>query len=117
MSTPAMWKSIYVKLIGVGEPITIRRYTGSGPNRAFFDATVRGRVMNYRADEIVGQIQQGDRHVVLLAEDLIAEEFPLPITPSDKCIVRGKELAIISPDDNTRRYAGVLIGYDLTVRG
>lgn len=115
--SPASWKSIYRATIGVGEPIIIRRYSGSGTNRPFFDAEVIGRVTNYHADEIVGLIQQGDRKVILIADDLIAKEFQLPITPADKCIVRGKELAVIAPDDSTRRYGGVLIAYELQVRG
>jgi hypothetical protein len=113
----ANWKAIYVKLIGVGEPIVIKRYTGTGTNRPSTSVTVRGRVLNYQADELTGTIQQGDRHVIILADDLEAGGFPIPIVPGDKCIIRGKECQIMAPDDNTRRYGGELVGYDLQVRG
>lgn len=115
--TPDGYKAMYRRRIGVGEPILIRRYTGAGVNRPRFDAEVRARVVGYQAEELVGGIVQGDRKVIFLAEDLNAAQFAGPITTNDKAVVRGKELAIIAPDDSTRRCQGVLIAYELTVRG
>lgn len=95
----------------------IRRYTGAGVNRPRFDVDVRGRVTGYQPNELVGSVQQGDRKVIVLVEDLITAQFPLPITANDKLILLGKELAIVSVDSSTRRVQGVLIAYELQVRG
>ena len=101
----------------VGEDIIIRRYTGAGSNRPKFDATVRGRVIEYLPKELVGTIQQGDRKLIILAEELVTAGFSLPLRKGDKAVVRGKELNIEAPDDNTRRVQGVLIAYELQCRG
>lgn len=100
----------------VGEVVTFRRFTGSGSARPRFDADVRARVMDYTPDELVGTIVQGDRKLILLAEDLIAAQVPPP-RKGDKIVVRGKELNIEAVDDNTRRVQGVLIAYEMQVRG
>jgi hypothetical protein len=97
-----------------GEIVTIRRY---GPNRQKFDVAVRARVVGFSPSELVGVVQQGDRRVVILAEDLINAQFAIPIKASDKCEVRGVECAIIAPDDSTRRLGTNLIAYDLVIRG
>lgn len=100
-----------------GEWIKIRRYTGLGNSRPRFDVDVRARVTSFHPDELVGAIQQGDRKLIVLADDLIAAQFALPITASDKAVVRGRELAIVAPDDSTRRLGTVLIAYELAARG
>ena len=41
----------------------------------------------------------------------------LPLLTTDKAVVRGKEMAVLSIDDNTRRIQGVLVAYDIQVRG
>lgn len=116
--TPDTAKGMYRRRIGKGETVLIRRYTGAGTNRPRFDVAVRARVMGYETKELVGSIVQGDRRVIFLAEDLLAAQFALPLTTNDKAVVRGKELAIIAPDDATRRAdGGVLVAFDLQVRG
>lgn len=95
----------------------IRRYTGSGVNRPRFDVNVRGRITGYAPHELVGAVQQGDRKVIVLVEDLIAAQFPLPVTANDKLILLGKEIAIITVDGSTRSVQGVLIAYELQARG
>lgn len=116
--TPDGWKSIYRRRIGVGKKIRIRRYVKGNPALPHFDVTVNAKVAGYEARELIGGIIEGDRRVVFLAEDLFRENFQLPITTADKAIVDGeKELSIIAPDRSTREYEGVLIAFDLTVRG
>jgi hypothetical protein len=100
-----------------GETVLIRRYTGSGTNRPRFDVSVRGRVNGYEPSQLIGSITQGDRRVLILQEDLIKAQFALPITSSDKCVVRGRELAIQAADDNTHRDGTELIAWELQVRG
>lgn len=101
----------------VGEVVAFRRYTGAGANRPRFDADIRARVMDYTPDELIGTIVQGDRKLIVLAEDMIAAQVPLDMRKGDKIVVRGKELNIEAVDDNTRRVQGVLIAYELQVRG
>ena len=71
----------------------------------------------YYGTELVGTIQQGDRKVILLADDLLAAQFALPLKKGDKIVIRGRETNIEAPDDNTRRVRGVLVAYELQVRG
>ncbi|MGE0290328.1 MAG: hypothetical protein AB7I42_24910 [Bradyrhizobium sp.] len=101
----------------VGEVVLIRRYTGSGQNRPHFDAEVRARVMGYEPTELVGGVIQGDRKLIVLAEDMIAAQVPLDLRKGDKAVIRGKECNIEAADDNKRRVAGALIAYELQVRG
>ena len=100
----------------VGETITLRRFVAGGPP---IKAEVRARVTGYQPAELVGGIKQGDRRVIILAEDVEATGFPVPFSTggSDKTVVRGKALNIEIVDDSTRRVGGVLIAYDITARG
>lgn len=116
--TPDQCKSAYRRALAIaGEPVAIRRYTGTGQNRPYFDAEVRARVTDFEPHELVGGIVQGDRKLVALAEDLERAQFPLPLKKGDKAIVRGRELSIEAPDDNTRRVQGVLVAIEMQVRG
>lgn len=97
------------------ETIVVRRYTGAGTNRPRFDVAVRGKDRLYASTELIGTISQGDHNVLVLAEDLIAAQFSLPLTTNDKVVVAGKELAIIAP--NTRKAPdGTVIVYDCHAR-
>lgn len=116
--TPEQCRNTYRRMLyQSGEPVTIRRYTGTGSSRPKFEAQVQARVTEYAPNELVGLVQQGDRKLIILADDLVSAQFSLPLRKGDKAVVRGKELNIESPDDNTRRIGGVLIAYDLRVRG
>lgn len=116
--TPEETKDAYRRAMDVaGETILIRRYTGSGTSRPRFDAQVRARVMDFEPRELVGSIVQGDRKLIVLAEDLVTAQVPLDLRKGDKVVVRGKELNIEAADDNTRRVQGVLVAYELQVRG
>jgi hypothetical protein len=116
--TPESARSTYRRMMTlVGETVVIRRYTGTGANRPRFDAEVIARVTDYEPSELVGTIIQGDRKVIVLAEDLTSAQFPTPIKKGDKVVARGKELNIEAPDDNSRRIQGELIAWELQVRG
>jgi hypothetical protein len=45
------------------------------------------------------------------------QTLTLPITSTDKIVLRGKELQIIAVDDSTRRVKGVLIALEIQARG
>lgn len=104
-------------IAAVGEDVRLRRYSGTGGSRSPTDFTVKARVTSYQAHDLVGSLQEGDRKLIMLAEDVEESGFETPILSSDKVVVRGRELQVIAPDDSTRRVGGVLIAYELTVRG
>lgn len=115
--TPDQLRGSYRRMIAIGEWVTIRRFTGAGANRPKFDLEVRARVMEYSPAELVGGIIQGDRKLIVLAQDLTDGGFTLPLRKGDKAVVRGKELNVEGADDSTRRAAGELIAIDVQVRG
>ncbi len=104
-------------LAQVGESVTVRRYIGLGAARVPTDAVVVARVIDYMPEQLVGAVQHGDRNLIVLAEDLIASGWPVPPAKNDKIVVRGRELNVEAVDDNTRRIGGVLIAYEIRVRG
>ncbi|MER8615971.1 hypothetical protein NKG99_03820 [Mesorhizobium sp. M1409] len=97
--------------------VAIRRYTGSGADRPFDDTPVLARVVGYEPHELVGGIIQGDRKLIVFGPDLEDAGFELPVRKNDKAVIRGVEINIEAPDDNTRRVAGVLIAIEMRVRG
>jgi len=116
--TPASVQSSYCRMLAqIGENVTIRRYTGAGIGRPYFDCAVRARVADYQPHELVDGIVQGDRRLIVLAQDLIDRQFALPVRVKDKVIVRGAELNVEAVDDSTRRVAGVLVAIELRARG
>lgn len=125
MTTPSQIKADYrAQLAATGETITIRRYTGTGTNRPKIDRTVLARVTGFAPTELVGTIQQGDRRIIALADDITKpttdsppQTLTLPITTADKIVLRGKELQIIASDDSTRRVHGELIALEIQARG
>lgn len=108
-------KSLYARTLR--EHVAIRRYTGTGANRPFFDTNARARVMGYEPQELVGTIQQGDRKAIVFAQDLVDAGFAFPITTNDKLISREREFQIISVDHSTRRDEDVLIAVEIQARG
>ncbi len=97
------------------EPIKVRRFTGAGPNRPFFDIEVRGKARLYGATELIGTITQGDWNVLLLVDDLTEQNFAHPLTTNDKAVVDGKEIAILAA--STRKAPdGTKVVYDCQAR-
>lgn len=92
----------------VGEDVTLVR----GDQRC----TVKARVTGFDPAELVGAVQQGDRKVIMPAEPFAKGARPLP-AEGVILIVGGKPHRIQAVDDSTRRVAGVLVAYELVVRG
>src|SRR5262245_41326063 len=108
--TPAECRESYREnMDAVGETIAIRRFTGVGVGRVPHDTNVRARVTGYQERELVAGIQQGDRRIIVLLEDLEAAGFSLPVMPTDKVMLRGHMISILTVDDSTRRIQGELI--------
>jgi hypothetical protein len=124
--TPAEALQSHREFIGEsGETILIRRYEGSGPNRSFIEASVLARPFGYVRKKLAGATDQGARNLVVLNDPdaavpagKVALSALLPLVAnSDIAVVRGKELTIGATDDNTRRFAGVLIALQIEVTG
>jgi hypothetical protein len=116
--TPDQVRQAYVVAMdAAGETISIRRFTGTGLTRTFVDTDARARVTGYQERELVGTIQQGDRRIIVLVDDLISAGFAVPVTANDKVMLRGTMISIVSVDDSTRRIQGELIAYEIQARG
>lgn len=115
MTTPAQWLAITRdRILADGETVLVRRYSGTGPTRTKVDTAAQARVMGYLPRDLVGSIVQGDRKVTMLVDTLSAV---LPVTTSDRLVIRGREVAIKAVDDNTRRPQGVLIALEIQAEG
>lgn len=116
--TPASARDMYRRQIAaLGEEITLRRVNPSPT--APTDKAVRARVSGYTPEELVGGISQADRKVILLAEDVEASGFPVPIKSgsTDKLVIRGRQMMISEVDDSTVRVGSTLIAYKIRATG
>ena len=110
MSDP---RSAYrTSIAATGETVTLRTFTGAGASRSGTDTTVRARVRHYEPAQLVGGLQQGDRELIVLAEDVA-----LAPKTGDQVIVRGTTMTIRAVDDSTRRIGDVLLAYVISARG
>ncbi|MGY3689948.1 hypothetical protein ACVIGA_000028 [Bradyrhizobium sp. USDA 3240] len=108
-----------------GETVVVRRYAGLGPARAVAkEAAVLAKVKGCQPAELVGEIRQGDRHVILLNDPTaavpagkVALSTMLPLTDRDFLVIAGSEVSIKGVDDATRRIQGQVIAFELQVRG
>lgn len=94
-----------------GEVIEIRR-----PGTAIA-IPVRARIVGYRPNELVDGMDQGDRSVSILAEDVEAGGLPGGLQENDALFARGGRLNVQDVDDNTHRVGGELCAYQVTARG
>jgi hypothetical protein len=112
-------------MVRAGEDIAVRRYAGTGAARAVTqEAIARGRVIGGGATELVGQVVQSYRKVILLNDPdanvpagKVALSALLPLRTADKLFFRDLEAAILDIDDDTRRIQGVLIALDIRAGG
>jgi hypothetical protein len=107
--TPAAARASYRRAFAREcEPIVLKR--------GEISATALGKVEGYSADELTGGVNQGDQKVVLLAEDLEFDEFPLPPVAGDQVEYLGRTLFVMFPPTQ-RRIGTTTVAYDLVVRG
>jgi hypothetical protein len=105
-----MWRDL---VDAYGGEITLRRVS------PLINATVRARATGFEPEELVGGISQGQRKVIILAEDVEAAEFPTPIRArsSDRVIVNGEIMMIDVVDKDTARLGDVQLAYIITATG
>jgi hypothetical protein len=113
----------YRRAIGrAGVPVSFERYAGQPPNRVLASSSsVTAIVRDYAPDGAavdrmgygpgrVGAITEGDRMVIVLAADLAAQRYPLPIEKHDKVrrLDNGDLLDITEVDPFKRTLAGAI---------
>jgi hypothetical protein len=104
------WKSTALSLLEPFGTLVFRRV--GTPN---VDITVRARLRGYRAEEIVGGVQQGDRQVIAYGDDVT---FDPPLRTGDKVFAQdGRMLNIETVDGSTGITDEGLVVYYLRVRG
>jgi hypothetical protein len=92
-SDPAAVAAYRRALARRGRWVIIRRVSGQAPAATTTDAVVLAIVDDYVTEASVmpvkreGSITQGGRKVIVLADDLSAQRFPLPIVKNDKMIL------------------------------
>lgn len=117
----------------VRETVRLRRYLPDeeGEFSPITSSPLAAALVSYQADAVAGLIQQGGSVVILLAEDVeqAMKEVPPgseaapwfttpPILRADKIVLAsGAELAIEAIDSRTRRIGGVLLAYEIAVKG
>jgi hypothetical protein len=99
------------------ENIVVRQYTGAGANRPRFDTMVRGKARQYSSTELIGTIAQGDLNILILVEDLIAQQFSLPLTTDHKIVVAHHPELSIQGVAERKALDGTLIAYEIQARG
>lgn len=123
-----VWQGQHRSMIHkVGVAVTFRRITGAAPNTTIVPiggAVVTAIVREYRPDRAAaseggygaGQIAAvglGDRQVIVMADELTAAGFPLPLQKDDQIIVTStSELLVVrEPDSAKRAVAGCIEMY------
>jgi hypothetical protein len=107
--------------------VTFQRVTGLAPNVTIVSATVTAIVRNYQPDGVaesqtgysgsqVGAITLGDRQILVMASDLAAQNFPLPLKKGDNALVAdtGEKLKITRVDMTKRAIAACIEAYGVT---
>lgn len=103
--TPAEILAAYREDLALaGETVTISRVATSG---------VKARIMRPRAGQLTDTVPQDRPIAIVLAADVTA----LPTTFDTLTDAAGRVYAIEHVDDWTRRVAGVVIAYELTLAG
>jgi hypothetical protein len=69
----------------------------------------------FQPAELVGDIKQGDRRVVISNAEIAAAAWPGPPALKDRVIITGKIFTIVAVD--TRRVSDAIAGHWLIVRG
>jgi hypothetical protein len=84
------------------------------------DATVHAKVAGFAPEELTGSIVQGDKKLIVLAEDVetaAAAGWPAPPRDGYQVLIEGRPARIAFVDDWTRRVDGTLIAYVMAARG
>jgi len=96
-----------------GALMTLRRVTGTGD--VHFDVEVYGYDSQYKPEEIVGEIAQGDIRVIISNREILARSWPGPPRRSDVVIIDGKPHRVMG--NEIQSIGGEVVMHWLQVRG
>jgi hypothetical protein len=120
MIDPTMLSAHRRAVVRTGERVTIQRISGTAPRTVSFSAEVMANVQAYAPDSTEvsqtgyaatqpGAITQSDRKVIVIAQDLLDQRFPLPIRKNDKIILAdGAKCNVNGVDAHKRSIAGAI---------
>lgn len=111
--TPAAARAMYRRLMQPGDRVSLIRGFGTAGAQRVDDLPAR---LLKASELLVAGLMQGERVLLLLAEDVAASELGAPAV-NDRVMLNGKPLAVRFVDDGTRRVGGELIAYELTLAG
>ena len=106
---------IAARIAREGQAVELRRLTGTGPNQVWFGVELQAFVRQFRAQDLVGGITQGDRQVIVSDAEIEARQWPGPPRKGDKAVIDGKTVNVESVE--TRRLRGSVAMHVLQVRG
>ena len=98
-----------------GRPMTLRR-KGAGPGGSDFDVTVYGRSRNYRPEELVDGVMDGDVEITFATPDIIAAGWPAPPAVNDQMIIDGR-LRTVQGEPEPKYLGTAILVYVCRVRG
>lgn len=105
----------------VGQSVTFERISGFAPNVTTISATVTAAIRGKAPDTVEprrtgysasepGGLAETEREFLVMANDLVAAGFPLPLQRGDKLLIveTGERLNIVRFDTGRRAIAGVI---------
>jgi hypothetical protein len=120
---PAIQASYRDAIARRGRDVKFRRITGEAPNAGKVDAVVKAIVMTATPDPL-SSMRSGyseregagmtfrARHLIVMADDLTTEGFPLPLKENDivflDAAAEKRRLSITMADPETRALAGAI---------
>lgn len=101
-----------------GQPVTLRRLSGTGAGQTATDVACTAIVAWIGAAELApgSGLMQGDRRVTITNHEIAAAGWPGPPRKSDRVVIAGAVTAVAAPVE-TRRHAGQVDRHVMIVRG
>lgn len=111
--TPAAARAMYRAQLVSGDTVSLVRGFGTTAAAQVDGLPVR---MLKASELLVAGLMQGERVLLLLAEDVDASPLGAPMV-NDRVLWSGRPLAVRFVDDTKRRVGGELIAYELYLAG
>ena len=96
-----------------GELITLRRLAPKGIR---FDVQCMAMVRQFRRDQLIGDIAQGDRRIIISNREIEARQWPGPPIAGDQVIIAGRT-ATLTINPVTIRVGTEIVRHVMQVRG
>lgn len=113
--TPEGAKASYRRFLT--DRFTVTRNQQGGTIAAFTASNVHGRMKEYVKPRGAEDNTQGWQRAIVLVDDLIANNFPVPMKNGDIITVQGRSLKVVGVDQNTRKVDQTVIAYECIVQG